>query len=337
MGELVVVSCGAKKIWDKEPGEGPTKAMNAYQGPFFKLNREYAEVFSDRWVILSAKYGFIDPDFVIKENYNVTFKSPSSRPVDIKHLRKQVHKKGLDSFDKVFVLGGSEYANLVELAFTDRHVDIIKPFQHLKGIGYMMGEVRNALDTSQKFNNKISGGNNMPITPFGDIWDRIREHEGEIFHTKTGLEFTFKIQGEGFYPSRTKYRISRSDFKKAYQFYPIEGPGDINQIVRGPTYIWSVLHDKRISSGESKILKSVPKNQKEAFDQEQRSHKSKYRYKEHSKHVPSVSDETRIYITHCSAKKDDSLENMGGRVTPDKLYTALPTQRFMDRCKDQDV
>lgn len=45
----------------------------------------------------------------------------------------------------------------------------------------------------------------------------------------------------------------------------------------------------------------------------------------------------RIYVTHCSAKKDDSLKHTGKQVTPDKLYTATPTQRFIDRCKRMGV
>ncbi len=45
----------------------------------------------------------------------------------------------------------------------------------------------------------------------------------------------------------------------------------------------------------------------------------------------------RIYITHCSAKKDDSLANTGKRVTPDQLYTATPTRQFMERCKKLGV
>jgi len=45
----------------------------------------------------------------------------------------------------------------------------------------------------------------------------------------------------------------------------------------------------------------------------------------------------RIYITHCSAKKDDSLKHTGKKVTPDKLYTAIPTQRFMSKCKEKKV
>jgi len=45
----------------------------------------------------------------------------------------------------------------------------------------------------------------------------------------------------------------------------------------------------------------------------------------------------RIYITHCSAKKDDSLKQSARGVTPDALYTARPTQRFMLACKEAGV
>jgi hypothetical protein len=45
----------------------------------------------------------------------------------------------------------------------------------------------------------------------------------------------------------------------------------------------------------------------------------------------------RIFITHCSAKKDNSLENTDRKVTPDKLYTATPTQRFMRKCLEKQV
>jgi len=45
----------------------------------------------------------------------------------------------------------------------------------------------------------------------------------------------------------------------------------------------------------------------------------------------------RIYLTHCSAKKKASLKNTKEKVTPDILYTATPTQRFMTRCKEKGV
>jgi hypothetical protein len=75
MGEmLVIIPCGQSKVWDDQPERGPVKARDAYTGPPFKVNRDYAEAFASRWVILSAKYGFISPDFLIPGPYNVTFK-----------------------------------------------------------------------------------------------------------------------------------------------------------------------------------------------------------------------------------------------------------------------
>ena len=45
----------------------------------------------------------------------------------------------------------------------------------------------------------------------------------------------------------------------------------------------------------------------------------------------------RIYITHCSAKKDDALRGTDKKVSPDRLYTAKPLQRFVKRCKEKGV
>jgi hypothetical protein len=46
---------------------------------------------------------------------------------------------------------------------------------------------------------------------------------------------------------------------------------------------------------------------------------------------------TFIYVTHCSHKKDERCKETGEAVTPDVLYSARPTQRFMQRCKDKSV
>ena len=42
-------------------------------------------------------------------------------------------------------------------------------------------------------------------------------------------------------------------------------------------------------------------------------------------------------MTHCSAKKDDSLKDTGLRVTPDRLYMSNKTRAFMDTCKAKRV
>lgn len=42
----------------------------------------------------------------------------------------------------------------------------------------------------------------------------------------------------------------------------------------------------------------------------------------------------RIYLTHCSRIKDDTLKGTNMEVPPDELYTSSPIQRFMNRCKE---
>ncbi|MBI4844026.1 MAG: hypothetical protein HY809_06865 [Nitrospirae bacterium] len=84
---------------------------------------------------------------------------------------------------------------------------------------------------------------------FDEIWNRMINHAGDNFYTKTRFVFTYEINGDIFSPSRTHYKISKVDFEKAYARVPIDGPGVINNIVRGPAYVWAVLHDQRISKG----------------------------------------------------------------------------------------
>lgn len=96
-GILVIVPCGQGKIWDKYPDAGPTEACFAYTGSPFTVNRQYAERFADRWVILSAKYGFIQPTFLLPGPYNVTFKKKSTGPVSHAVLKEQVREQKLEA------------------------------------------------------------------------------------------------------------------------------------------------------------------------------------------------------------------------------------------------
>lgn len=148
MSTLVVVAGGKKKIWKTRPGLGPTKARQAYRGGPFNANREYAEKFADRWVVLSAKYGFLDPDSIIPSNYDVTFKDPSTNPINVSQLKNQIKQKHLDTFGTIVVLGGQDYADIVSNAFSHLEVNIKKPLAGLK-LGYALQKVKNAVDNSR--------------------------------------------------------------------------------------------------------------------------------------------------------------------------------------------
>ena len=114
-GFLVVVSCGKEKIWKRHPNAGPMAARNAYTSPVFKRSRRYAEHFAEAWLILSAKYGLIEPEFCIPEDYNRSFYSPDA--IATAALRQQVAAKGLERFTTVGVLGSDVYWQRVREAF----------------------------------------------------------------------------------------------------------------------------------------------------------------------------------------------------------------------------
>jgi hypothetical protein len=81
---------------------------------------------------------------------------------------------------------------------------------------------------------------------FEEIWFKIEKYAGETFRTKDGQEFTYTVQGDIFISDEPEQTISKNDFKKAYQSPDVD-PGEMVKIVKGPAFVWSVLHDKRIA------------------------------------------------------------------------------------------
>jgi len=115
---LVVVPCSKSKVWGKYPHLGSVRACVAYCGPLFRLHRQYAEREGDRWVILSAKYGFLDPSDLI-ERYDVSFNHPGSGVVESVLIRQA---KGMDltRFERIIGLGGKRYRDRVREVFGEK-------------------------------------------------------------------------------------------------------------------------------------------------------------------------------------------------------------------------
>jgi len=109
--DLIIIACGQRKIWADAPWLGVVEAGKVYTGGYFLQNKAFAEREGERWLILSAKYGLLEPRDKI-EDYDVTFKRPDSNPIGRDRVREQVLagrpiriRKGW----KVAVLGGREY------------------------------------------------------------------------------------------------------------------------------------------------------------------------------------------------------------------------------------
>jgi hypothetical protein len=130
-GRLVVIPCGSAKIWASNPHAGPTRARHAYVSSHFRNNLHYAETFGDTCLILSAKYGFITPDFVIPDSYEVTFKRKVTKPITPSQLADQVRQQHLERFSLVEVVAGADYADCVRTAFAHSSVRINCPLAGL--------------------------------------------------------------------------------------------------------------------------------------------------------------------------------------------------------------
>jgi hypothetical protein len=84
-------------------------------------------------------------------------------------------------------------------------------------------------------------------TDFEEVWKKIRAHKREKFRTIRGLEFTYDVLGPWLIISRTDYRITKSNFKEAYDMLPLDGPDSFSEEVTAKYFVYSILTDPRIS------------------------------------------------------------------------------------------
>lgn len=83
---------------------------------------------------------------------------------------------------------------------------------------------------------------------FETVWKRILENEGQTFNTIRGHEFTYRIHGNSIHVFREgneiNQNIGKNNFRNSLTIWPVNGPTALN--VRGHSYIWGMLNDKRI-------------------------------------------------------------------------------------------
>lgn len=103
-----------------------------------------------------------------------------------------------------------------------------------------------------------------------DIWEKMRNLEGEEFLTVTGKMFTYKISGDKFKTSRTNMWLSKNDLMKAVSMFPFKSVSEISGVVIGPSYIYAILNDKRINcdmdQNSAKIMSIPPLKKSDVID-----------------------------------------------------------------------
>lgn len=135
-----------KKIWEKVPEAGRTPAQDVYIGPFARKCQEYAlKFYPDSYYILSAKYGFLHPNDIVPENYDVSFNKPKTNPISIQELIEVANKKGILDADCIVIVAGAEYSKKARLVFPQGV--ILEPLKGCKGIGFMMQRINKAISS----------------------------------------------------------------------------------------------------------------------------------------------------------------------------------------------
>lgn len=139
---LFVVSCTKKKIWDRSPSAPEfVPARYAYIGDSYLRFTNWAdeqqiERRGFKWVILSGKYGFIEPWHPIGY-YDIPIDDDSCFPVTNDFLRNQVKQVrwyknpdgrwagyNLNQFDRIVCVNcGQTYQNRVQICFSDKSIE----------------------------------------------------------------------------------------------------------------------------------------------------------------------------------------------------------------------
>lgn len=89
----------------------------------------------------------------------------------------------------------------------------------------------------------------MSKVKFDSVWDRIKLNAGEPFYQIRGGKFTYIVSGGHVIPDRTNQQIPRSHFEEAFRQTPLKNTASL-QHLRGPSYIYAILMDKRIRGND---------------------------------------------------------------------------------------
>lgn len=138
MEKIFLVSCVGKKKKSRAPAE------ELYTSPLFRKSRAVALAHGDKWFILSAKYGLVDPHTTI-EPYDETLNSmPTSQRIAwadsvIRELRVVI-KAG----DQVTFLAGQRYRDRLIPFLREEGIEVKVPLEGL-GIGRQLSALERAV------------------------------------------------------------------------------------------------------------------------------------------------------------------------------------------------
>lgn len=133
MSNKILISCSKKK---KKKGFYPAKLL--YDSPLFKLSYKYAKKLQGDIFILSAKYGLIEENYIVK-NYDLTLNNFSIE--ERKQWANKVAEKiktHFDINDTIIFLAGKNYYEYIIPNIKNKYEIPLKNLTLGKRISYLI-------------------------------------------------------------------------------------------------------------------------------------------------------------------------------------------------------
>ncbi|WP_176059975.1 DUF6884 domain-containing protein [Paraburkholderia sp. BCC1876] len=158
---VILVSCVAKKR------SLSIEAKDLYLSDLFDKSRQFAEIYGEKWFILSAKHGLLDPNEIIAP-YDVTLKNMSRAQRRtwaigvVESLDKHIHKD-----QPIIILAGEYYRDDIEPMLSQKKFDVSAPLvglpigKQLQALGRLVQNAEMVADQDRFFKliDKLSNAN----------------------------------------------------------------------------------------------------------------------------------------------------------------------------------
>lgn len=130
-----IIPCSKEKIWDIEPHHGAVPANKAYRSAFHRYAAAYAHKHCNHTLIFSAKYGLMEPNFIIDGPYDITFSRENDPCIGASALRQQGAQYA--HAVSITVLCPQSYAVRLEHALFCLPAELHFPLRGIGGFGHM--------------------------------------------------------------------------------------------------------------------------------------------------------------------------------------------------------
>jgi hypothetical protein len=195
MSRICLISCASSKL----PRE--TKAKELYTSPLFQYGRKVAERDYDRWFILSALHGLVDPEKRITP-YNETLSNQSAleRESWAANVLKDLLPK-LQSGDTITFLAGDNYRNYLSAALTSKGFKCNAPLEGL-GLGQQIHTLKLLALEQERLRH---------LDQFYSMLNRLREVQGQVTLSALGGASKLPLRGMYFFFEPNESRLLNRD------------------------------------------------------------------------------------------------------------------------------